>query len=109
MLAPPRKTGRQYVNLRDVLAEAQGDNVLDAAPSFADWLLDNRDPNTGERQRGDGVFDYRNLTPNQGREIYHRGGRGYNEMNLANRHRPSWPAWTSCGTPQAIRFIVPGE
>ncbi|MDR2696775.1 MAG: hypothetical protein LBC79_10420 [Deltaproteobacteria bacterium] len=69
-LAPPRrKPGPRNIDLRGLLERAQGDGIVDAIPSFADWLLDSRNPHSEERAQGKGLYDYRTLSPEQGRQI----------------------------------------
>lgn len=55
-------------SLRDLLKASQGDNIMDMAPSFAPWILDSRDPNT-QKPLQSKAFDYRELTPNQLRDV----------------------------------------
>lgn len=55
-------------SLRDLIKASQGDTIMDIAPSFAPWILDNRDPNTQKPQQYK-AFDYRGLTPNQLQDV----------------------------------------
>ena len=55
-------------SLRDLVQQTIPQDVVDVMPSFASWLLDGRDANTGQPLLN-GFQKYSDLTPNQMQEI----------------------------------------
>lgn len=55
-------------SLRDLVQQTIPQDVVDVMPSFAGWLLDARDPNTGQTLQN-GFQKFSDLTPNQMQEV----------------------------------------
>ena len=55
-------------SLRDLVQQTIPQDVVDVMPSFAGWLLDARDPNTGQHLQN-GFQKFSDLTPNQMQEV----------------------------------------
>lgn len=55
-------------SLRDLVQQTIPQDVVDIMPSFAGWLLDARDPNTGQHLQN-GFQKFSDLTPNQMQEV----------------------------------------
>lgn len=69
--AKARNLSDALVPLREILAAYHGgpDAAMDVAPSFPDWLLDGRGPDTRREPGPDGRLNYRNLTQGELRDV----------------------------------------